>query len=178
MTVYIIFNVAGSDTGPFNLYSDVDGYSSPFESSVTKADLLAGYISTSVPLGTTVIRAVSFGTCTNYLDMPIQSTTTSTSSSSSTTTTSTTTICHVLLVDVTNEDLDDATGNSAFPDNTLFVAYNDCDGGLRIDTYTEADVSAPTSACWNGTETEVYYYKNDVQTEASSSNAYDAGECP
>jgi hypothetical protein len=36
--------VAGSDTGPFNLYSNADGYLSAFASNVTRAQLLAGYI--------------------------------------------------------------------------------------------------------------------------------------
>ena len=71
MTVYIIFTVAGSNTGPFNLYSDVDGYISPFESGVSKANLLAGYTSILVPLGTTIIRAISAGICENYIDMEI-----------------------------------------------------------------------------------------------------------
>ena len=78
MTVYIIFTVAGSDTGPFNLYSDVDGYLSPFESAVSKIDLLAGYTSTLVPLGTTIIRAISAGICENYIDMSIGTTSTTT----------------------------------------------------------------------------------------------------
>lgn len=76
MTVYIIFSVAGSDTGPFNLYSNVDGYTSPFESAIAKSTLLSGFTSTAVPLGTTTIRALSSGNCTNYIDMPVITTTT------------------------------------------------------------------------------------------------------
>ena len=100
MTVFILFTTVGTDAGPFNLYSDVDGYSSAFEVGVTPAQLLSGFPSNVVPLGTTIIRAKSFGLCTNFLDMPllpagttttsttIAPTTTTTSSSSSTTTTS------------------------------------------------------------------------------------------
>jgi hypothetical protein len=96
MTVLITLTIAGADTGPFNLYSNVDGYVTPFESSVAKSALLAGYASVLVPDGTTIIRVLSQGECSNYIDIVIGGTTTTTSSStsstSSTTTTSTTTI--------------------------------------------------------------------------------------
>ena len=36
MTVLLTLTTAGSDTGPFNLYSDVDGYISAFETGVSK----------------------------------------------------------------------------------------------------------------------------------------------
>lgn len=94
MTVLITLTTAGTDTGPFNLYSDTDGYVSAFETGVSKAALVAGYSSSLVPNGTTIIRVKSTGVCTNYIDIPLSTTTTSTSSttttSSSTTTTTTT----------------------------------------------------------------------------------------
>ncbi len=97
MIVTITLTTAGIDTGPFNLYSDVDGFVSAFETGVSKASLLAGYTSNLVPNGTTIIRVMSDNElCTNYLDITISgecgattTTTTSTSSTSSTTTTST-----------------------------------------------------------------------------------------
>ena len=49
MTVYVTLTTAGADTGPFNLYSDVDGYISAFETDVPKASLLAGYTSSVAP---------------------------------------------------------------------------------------------------------------------------------
>ena len=81
MTVLITLIVAGANTGPFNLYSDVDGYVSPFESGVAKSALLAGYTSTLVPLGTNVIRVISSGECTNYIDIVIGETPTTTTTS-------------------------------------------------------------------------------------------------
>lgn len=78
MTVVITLTVAGSATGPFNLYSNVDGYTVAFESGVSKAALLAGYTSTLVPPGTAVIRVVSAGVCTEPLDIPVEVTTTTT----------------------------------------------------------------------------------------------------
>lgn len=71
ITVLITLTTAGADTGPFNLYSDVDGYTSPFESSVSKAALVSGYTSTLVPFGTNVIRVYSQGVCSNYIDLII-----------------------------------------------------------------------------------------------------------
>lgn len=76
MTVLITLTTAGADTGPFNLYSDVGGFTSAFETGVTKASLLAGYASALVPNGTTIIRVMSDGDCVNYIDIPIVLTTT------------------------------------------------------------------------------------------------------
>lgn len=79
LTVLITLTSAGSDTGPFDLYSDVDGYIVPFESAVPKASLLAGYSSTVVPDGTTIIRVKSVSVlCTNYIDLPVAGATTTT----------------------------------------------------------------------------------------------------
>jgi hypothetical protein len=93
MTVLITLTVAGADSGPFNLYSNLDGYTSAFETGVSKAALLAGYSSSLVPDFTTIIRVMSTGVCTNYIDIPvglIPTTTTTTTVAPTTTTTSTT----------------------------------------------------------------------------------------
>jgi len=91
-TVIITLTVAGLDTGPFSLYSDVDGYVTPFETGVTKPSLLVGYVSTLVPDAATIIRVKSVNElCTNYIDLTIPTTTTTTTSSSTTSTTSSTT---------------------------------------------------------------------------------------
>ena len=91
MTVLITLTTAGTDTGPFDLYSNVDGYVSAFETGVSKAALLAGYSSALVPNGTTTIRIKSTGTCVNYIDVTVVTTTTTTTTSVPPTTTTTTT---------------------------------------------------------------------------------------
>ena len=91
MTVLITLTTAGADTGPFDLYSDVDGYLVPFETNVPKASLVSGYTSVLVPGGATIIRVMSDSICTNYIDLVIGATTTTTSSTSTSTSTSTTT---------------------------------------------------------------------------------------
>lgn len=92
MTVLITLTTAGTDTGPFDLYSNVDGYVSAFETGVSKAALLAGYSSALVPNGTTTIRIKSTGTCVNYIDVTVITTTTTTTTSTPTTTTTTTSV--------------------------------------------------------------------------------------
>lgn len=84
MTIYILLTTPGTDAGPFNLYSNVDGFVSAFATNVSKATLLAGYVSNAAPNGTTIVRLVSVGECTNYIDVavgggPIPTTSTTTS---------------------------------------------------------------------------------------------------
>jgi hypothetical protein len=82
MTVLITLTVAGADSGPFNLYSNLDGFTAAFESGVSKASLLAGYSSALVPDFTTTIKVLSTGDCTNYIDIVLSSLTTTTTSTS------------------------------------------------------------------------------------------------
>jgi len=79
MTVTITLTIAGADTGPFNLYSNLDGFVSAFETGVAKIDLVAGYTTALVPDGTTTIRVASSNPlCNNYVDIIIEATTTTT----------------------------------------------------------------------------------------------------
>jgi hypothetical protein len=72
MTVLIQLTTAGYDTGPFNLYSDVDSFGVPFEVGVSKVDLLAGYLSSLVPDLTTTIRVCSTALyCANCVDIEV-----------------------------------------------------------------------------------------------------------
>ncbi len=80
MTVFITLTVAGADSGPFNLYSNLDGYVTAFESGVPKASLLAGYSSSLVPDFTTIIKVLSTGQCTNSINIVLDEVTTTTSS--------------------------------------------------------------------------------------------------
>jgi hypothetical protein len=79
MIVYILLTTAGADTGPFNLYSDVDGFTTPFETNIDKGTLVSGYTSTLVPNGTGIIQIRSVSTlCNNYINILITTTTTTT----------------------------------------------------------------------------------------------------
>ena len=138
MTVLITLTTAGADSGPFNLFSNLDGFISAFEVAVPKASLLAGYSSSLVPDFTTTIRVKSTGDCNNYIDIPLYGTTTtssSTSSTSSTTTTSTTiaNTCYAFESD---------------PYTTTFTAqYIDCDGVLQTVSDTCFSISCTYTLC-------------------------------
>lgn len=77
-TVLITLTTAGTDTGPFDLYSDADSYVTPFETGVAKIDLTSGYTSNLVPDLATIVRVQSDSLCTNYIDLTIVTTTTTT----------------------------------------------------------------------------------------------------
>ena len=93
MTILITLTTVGIDCSTFDIYSNVDGFISAFETDVPKASLSAGFSSANAPDGTTIIRVKAKGVCTNYIDITLSTiTTTTTTSSTSTTTTTTTTI--------------------------------------------------------------------------------------
>jgi hypothetical protein len=72
MTGIITLTAAGLDTGPFDIYSDVDGYVTPFENLIDKAVLLAGYPVDTIPLGTQSVRIQSINSnCTNYVEIEL-----------------------------------------------------------------------------------------------------------
>lgn len=70
MNVLVTLTTAGADTGPFDLFSDADGYTSAFETNVAKSSLVSGY-PTIAPTGTTIIRVKSNGVCTNFVDLAL-----------------------------------------------------------------------------------------------------------
>lgn len=90
MTILITLTFAGGDTGPFDIYSNSDGFVTPIASGVAKAALEAGYTVLGVPDDASIIRVQSLGICDNYLDILIAGATTTTTSSTSTTSSTTT----------------------------------------------------------------------------------------
>jgi hypothetical protein len=95
MNVLITLTAAGTDTGPFSLYSNVDSYAVPFQTGVAKSALVAGLMVTTVPNAATIVRVKSVGTCTTSVDLSISgippATTTSTTTWNGSPTTTTTT---------------------------------------------------------------------------------------
>lgn len=119
MTVLITLTIAGTDSGPFNLYSNLDGFISVFETGVTKIDLEAGYPSSLVPDYTTTIRVMSTSSfCLNYVDIPVETTTSTSTSTSSSTSTSTTT--------TTSTPTTTTTTTGACPSYQYNVTFYDC----------------------------------------------------
>lgn len=84
MTILITLTLAGTDTGPFDIYSNTNGFATPAITGVSRAALVSGYTAT-LPDGTTEVLVKSIGLCKRdlYLDVsgapiPISTTTTST----------------------------------------------------------------------------------------------------
>lgn len=90
MTTLITLTLAGSDVGPFNLYSNLDGFTTPVITGVSRTSLVAGYNAT-LPDWTTEVLVRSTGTCPRDLYLNIAGAPTTTTSTSSSTTTTTTT---------------------------------------------------------------------------------------
>ncbi len=125
MTVLLQLTTAGSDVGPFDLYSNLDGYVTPFETGVSRADLLLGYSATTVPDYTSIIRIISTGVCKSSLNIILSHTTTSTTS----TTTTTTPECTLAIISTVTTDPDNMEENNG----TATVTFS---GGTGPFTYT------------------------------------------
>lgn len=144
MTVLITLTTAGTDSGPFNLYTELDGYVTPFETGVDKIDLEAGYTTALVPDYATIVRVKSTGDCVNYIDITLTSPTTTTTSTSSTTTTTTTTVAPTTTTTTT-------LGYVLWPLSTLTDPSDTIACGLALDTFV---YSAPGSLAMT---TNFYY---------------------
>jgi uncharacterized protein (TIGR02145 family) len=57
--------------GPFDLYSDTDDYQAAFELDIATNLMVAGFTSSNVPDGTTIIRVQSTTACENYVDIQV-----------------------------------------------------------------------------------------------------------
>ena len=80
MTILLTLEIEGGNLGPFNLYSNTDGYTNPFATNITKAALEAGYASTAVPPNTTSVQVKSVGNCSNSINVVLENTTSTTTS--------------------------------------------------------------------------------------------------
>jgi hypothetical protein len=70
--VLITLTDLGSLVGPFDLYSNLDGYTTPFETNIpVSAFTYGGYYTTSLPYGTTIIKVKSDGECINFINLDI-----------------------------------------------------------------------------------------------------------
>lgn len=176
MTVFITLTTAGTDSGPFALFSDVDGFLYPFESGISKSALLAGYSSSLVPDFTTIVRVKSNGTlCTNYIDIPVEYTTTSTSS----TTTTTTTAAPPQEAKISSAS-DPSNACALTMPNTCWVG-----GGGDISTgdivYTDALGTTPFVGDGNFYKIQILIYPDAYSVQVSGTGTIEAslgGVCP
>jgi hypothetical protein len=77
-SVIITLTDMGSAVGPFDLYSDVDNYGTPFESNIPTSAFTYGYYTTLVPNNTLTIKVQSQGECVNFILAVVQNLPTST----------------------------------------------------------------------------------------------------
>jgi len=164
MVVTITISLAGAGTGPFDLYSNSDGFSVPFETGVSKSALESGYITNLVPNDATLVRVASTGVCTDFVTVSIAmagittTTTTTIIGTTSTTTTSpggltttTTTTAYaaacltVQLYSTTNELACDGPDPAFDVYRTYRATLLNGPGGTPIPAPVNITVSIPTS---------------------------------
>lgn len=78
MDIILTLTNVGADQGVlFDLYSDTDGFTTPFETDVALATLQAGYTTSSTPVGTLIVRVCGQNVkCTDCIDITLVYTTT------------------------------------------------------------------------------------------------------
>ena len=70
--ITVTLTSVGTDTSPFNLYSNTDGFINSFESNIDKNTLLSGFFTNNTPDNTTIVRVMSNNiNCTSYIDISI-----------------------------------------------------------------------------------------------------------
>ena len=69
MTGAVQVNTIGTALQTFYLYSDINGFTAPFASGVTRDELLKGYATEQIPNATAVIRVMSVDVPGKYLDI-------------------------------------------------------------------------------------------------------------
>lgn len=155
MTVVITLTTAGTNTGPFNLYSNVDGFTSAFATGISKSALLAGYTSTVVPNGATIIRALSTGTDCNgsYVDMNISALPS---------------YYTYLISGTTQMNNADACENLTTPDTVYSLQAN---SDIVVNFWTDSLFTIPFSGNGN-------YYKYRLQSSSTFYSAQISGTAP
>ena len=88
-TATITLTTIGTAAGPFDLYSNSDPYVVPFETGITRAQLLAGFLWNNLPTAATIVRVKSTIYCVNFLNINVTNATTTTAGPTTTTTTTT-----------------------------------------------------------------------------------------
>lgn len=109
MTTLITLTLAGSDTGPFNVYSNIDNYTTAYATGLTRDQLLAGY-NVTLPQWSTEVLVRSTGACQRDMYLNISGAPTTTTSTTPPPTTSSTTT--------------PARGNITISYSTFSVAFN------------------------------------------------------
>ncbi len=174
MTGVITLLSAGSGTGPFYIYSNVDGFVTPFLFNISKAALFAGYPTDQIPDGTTSVRITSLSAeCNNSVDVVLPTTTTTTTAAPTTTTTTLSPTTTLAPTTTTTTTLTSTTTTTVAPTTTTTttVATTTTTTTTVAPTTTTTTTVAPfnanlsfttfTGACANVLNTYAYQ-SNDV----------------
>jgi hypothetical protein len=129
MTTLITLTLAGSDVGPFNIYSNLNGFTTPTATGISRSALVAGYTAT-LPDWTTQVLVKSTGVCPRdlYLNIAGAPTSTTTTSSTSSTTTTTTTVRPSITVSFQPFDKSFTILSTVAVPQTVFVGASTVDG--------------------------------------------------
>lgn len=174
MTVLITLTSVGGDvTGPFDLYSSVDGFSVAFETGVTLASLLAGYLCIIVPDGSTAIVAQERGSCSSAVFLPISGVTTTTTTTSSTTTT-TTTATPTTTTSTTPAPTTTSTTTEAPCTPVTYYQLSDCLGGANQYTLIFPTLGPGQQYVWPGAPNLYYTYTGGVIIDCTAPSGYNA----
>jgi hypothetical protein len=85
--------------------------------------------------------------------------------------------CKYYDVNVSQDDLDEATGNSIFLNFTLYIEYTDCNNNQQIRTYNAAGTYTDDFCALDNTFIYLNYYQNDNIALASFSTVDVQGDC-
>lgn len=167
MTVTITLTSPGADTGPFDLYSNIDSYAVPFQTGVPRASLISGYNATSVPNAATTIKVKSNNAnCTSEIFLSISGITTTTTSTTSTTTTT----IGCFAVEYGFDDLNPSTACENYTlGSTIIMLWNGTT--LFSNSIPSCTILAPEGYYSNGSE--VWYWNGSTLSydSACSSDA-------
>jgi hypothetical protein len=147
MTILIDLSVAGINTGPFNLYSDADGYVTAFALNVTRQQLLDGYPAV-VPNDTLNIKLQSLSDiCPNDTILPVITTTTTTSTSTSSTTTTSTTATPTTTTTTTTAQPCNCVYFYSTSNTIQEISYISCEGTLIYDVISPEQTKSFCGCC-------------------------------
>lgn len=129
MNIYIKLTIAGTDVGPFDLYSNTTSFTIPFETGIARESLVNGYTTTLAPTGTTQIKIQSTGVCTSSTIISVAAITTTTTSTTSHSTTTTTT--SVASSTTTSTTIGGGTSTTTTTTTAVYYHVQDCYGNFN-----------------------------------------------
>jgi hypothetical protein len=73
---------------------------------------------------------------------------------------------------IAQSDIDSATGNTIYYDNTVYIDRIDCDGTLVSREYSESGLTYWVGCMSANSTPDIYYYVNDIKTPVTNNSSY------